>query len=162
MLEVAYKVVTLEQSYDQIKVILIETLEPVETEQFAAQSSLSLIPSYPSDSGPQPISPPPPPLEAKLVAGDLDELVAVEPTFEIRMEPMPRTDTEKVMSDMIDALEKFAPGLKESFTLPRKPTGMYRPPKPQSHIELRLSEEQYEELGSPQFQSIIRLRMEAN
>ena len=83
-------------------------------------------------------------------------LPAGEPFVEIS--PAPKTDAERVISEQIDALKKFAPGLAQSLTGYPAPGGMAVGPAPiDTGLIVHLTPEEYVQMGSPPVLSVINL-----
>ena len=90
-----------------------------------------------------------------------------EETFrKVDLDPIPETEEELIVKKMLDSFEKYIPGVKDMFKqqmqqqtrpLPTYPSRFYTPP---STLTLKLTEEQYEALGTPQFNQVITLKLE--
>lgn len=76
----------------------------------------------------------------------------------VDISPAPKTDTERVISEQIDAMKKFAPGLAQSLAGYPPSGGMAIGPAPiDTGLVVHLTPEEYVKLGSPPVLSIVNL-----
>ena len=76
----------------------------------------------------------------------------------VEMSPAPKTDTERVISEQIDAMKKFAPGLAQSLAGYPPSVGMAIGPAPiDTGLIVHLTPDEYLLLGSPPVLSVVNL-----
>lgn len=95
-----------------------------------------------------------------------DKYTVDEPLPEphIKIEPIPKTDEDRMALKMIAALEKYAPGLAESFKVRshEQPSQfVLMPTKSLIDLDMRISTDDYKKLGNPSVDDVIEIEFQA-